>query len=70
MQTPYALRSQTNFVSFMYFLLNSTTDAKSFCAQVHEEIVEKVLGHMQMNARLHRKHNCTFLALYQEEGNT
>ena len=26
MQTPHALKSQTNFVSFMYFPLNSTTD--------------------------------------------
>ena len=28
MPTPYALKSQKNFVSFMYFLLNSTTDKR------------------------------------------
>ena len=26
MQTPHTVKSQTNFVSFMYFLWNSTTD--------------------------------------------
>ena len=52
MQTPYALKSQTNFVSFMYFLLNSTTDANSFLHSSHEEIVEKVLGHMQMKCKV------------------
>ena len=26
MRTPYVLKAQTNFVSLMYFLLNSTTD--------------------------------------------
>ena len=28
MPTPYALKSKTNFVSFTYFLLNSTTDKR------------------------------------------
>ena len=47
MPTPYALKSQTNFVSFMYFLLNSTTDniSEFLLRSSHEEIVEKVLGH-------------------------
>ena len=44
MQTPYALKSQTNFVSFMYFLLNSTTDVNSFCAQVMKKLLKKFLA--------------------------
>ena len=28
MQTSYTLKSRTNFVSFMYFLLNFTTDKR------------------------------------------
>ena len=34
MRTPYLLKSRTNFVSFMYFLVNSTTDSDSLCIQV------------------------------------
>ena len=50
MPTPYALKSQTNFVSFMYFLLNSTTDniSEFLLRSSHEEIVEKVLGHTEI----------------------
>ena len=35
----------------------------------HEEIVE-ILGLTQMNARLARKYNYTFLSLRQEKSNT
>ena len=50
MPTPYALKSQKNFVSFMYFLLNSTTDniSEFLLRSSHEEIVEKVLGHTEI----------------------
>ena len=44
MRTPYALKSQTNFVSFIYFLLNSTTDANSSCAQVMKKSFKKFLA--------------------------
>ena len=69
-----------NFVSFVYFLLNCVTDkripyANSLCTQVTDKFcvfhVLKtfywILQFCKWNARSHRKHNCTFLALHQEE---
>ena len=41
MRTPYVLKSRTNFVSFMYFLLNSTTDSDSLCVQVMKKLLNK-----------------------------
>ena len=69
-----------NFVSFMYFLLNCITDkripyANFLCAQdtdkfcaFHVISVEFYNSASEMQGR--RKHNCTFLALHQEESNT
>ena len=69
-----------NFVSFMYFLLNCITDkripyANSLCAQVTDKFCEFHLISVEFynsawNARSRSKHNCTFLALRQEESNT
>ena len=51
MQTPYALKLQTNFVSFVYFLLNATTDANSFCAQVMKKLLKQFLAN-EMQGRV------------------
>ena len=67
-----------NFVSFMYFLLNCITDkripyANSLCAQVTDKFCAFHVISIEFckwNARSRRKHNCTFLALRQEESNT
>ena len=68
-----------NFVSFMYFLLNCITDkripyANSLCAQVTDKFcafhVISVEFYNSANEMSRRKHNCTFLALRQEESNT
>ena len=69
-----------NFVSFMYFLLNCITDkriphANSLCPQVGQILCIScnfcwIPQFCKWNARSHRKHNCTFLALHQEESNT
>ena len=69
-----------NFVSFMYFLLNYITDkripyANSLCPQVGQIVCIScnfcwIPQFCKWNARSRRKHNCTFLALRQEESNT
>ena len=70
----------SNFVSFMYFLLNYITDkripyANSLCTQVGQIVCIScnfcwIPQFCKWNARSRRKHNCTFLALRQEESNT
>ena len=68
-----------NFVSFMYFLLNCITDkripyANFLCAQDTDKFcafhVISVEFYNSANEMSRRKHNCTFLALRQEESNT
>ena len=62
MPTPYALKSQTNFVSFMYFLLNSTTDKQTpFALKSRRNNVENVLGHTQMKCKVAWEINITVL---------
>ena len=39
------LARMPNFVSFMYFLLNSTTDGNSFCAQVMKKLLKSSWPH-------------------------
>ena len=68
----------SNFVSFVYFLLNCITDkripyANSLCAQVTDKFCAFHVISIEFckwNARSRRKHNCTFLALRQVESIT
>ena len=49
MRAPYVLKSQTNFVSFMNSLVNSTSDKRiPHALKSHEVIVERVFSHTQM----------------------
>ena len=72
MQISYALKSQTNFVSFVYFFIFCwflQQISKFSMGSSHEEIVEKVLGHMQMKCIVRSEIYLYFSLAAVEESN-
>ena len=65
-----------NFVSFMYFLLKCISLCELLMRSSHRQILCVscnfcwILQFCKWKARSRRKHNCTFLALRQEENNS